>query len=118
MKTPQELVAAAKSKIHEVSLAEAAAAIAAADLLIDVREAQEYAAGHIPGAVHLSRGMLEFKLAAMPDMQASDKKIVLYCKSSGRAALAALALQDMGYAQVLSLAGGYDAWVAAGRPVA
>jgi len=117
MKTPQELVASAKSKIREVSLAEADQAIAASDILIDVREAQEFAAGHLPGAVHLSRGMLEFKLASMPGLQASDTKIVLYCKSSGRAALAAVALQDMGYTCVQSIAGGYDAWVAAGRLV-
>ena len=85
--------------------------------LIDVREESEFAAGHIPGAIHASRGMLEFKLAGNPALQARDIKVVLYCKTSGRAALAAAAMQDMGYLDVVSIAGGFDAWVAAGKPV-
>jgi rhodanese-related sulfurtransferase len=87
-------------------------------VLIDVREADEFAAGHIPGAMHASRGMLEFKLSSTPELSARDLKLVLYCKTSGRAALAARSLHDMGYLSVTSIAGGYDAWVAAGKPVA
>lgn len=117
MKTAMDLVAAAKAHIKELPLAEADAAIQAADVLIDVREAEEFAAGHLPGAIHASRGMLEFKLSANPALAARDLKVVLYCKTSGRAALAAAAMQDMGYLNVQSLAGGYDAWVAAGKPV-
>lgn len=117
MKTPHDLVAAAKARIQEIAVTEADAAIAQARVLIDVREADEYAAGHIAGAVHMSRGMLEFKLAAQPALQTRDLPIVLYCKSSGRAALCAAALQDMGYLNVRSLAGGLDAWLAAGKPV-
>jgi len=83
-----------------------------------VREADEYAQGHLPGAVHMSRGMLEFKLASNPAYQPRDLRIVLYCKTSGRAALSAQSLQAMGYLNVQSIAGGYDAWVAAGLPVA
>ena len=52
----------------------------------------EYAAGHLPGAIHASRGMLEFKLSNSPELSSRDLKIVLYCKTSGRAALAACAL--------------------------
>ena len=66
MKTPQDLVAAAKAHTQEVPVAEAEAAIRDADALIDVREESEFAAGHIPGAIHASRGMLEFKLAGSP----------------------------------------------------
>ncbi|MDP3519285.1 MAG: rhodanese-like domain-containing protein [Hydrogenophaga sp.] len=117
MKSAHDLVVAAKSRVTEVPLAQAEQAILDADLLIDVREADEYAAGHLPGAVHMSRGLLEFKLSATPALAARDQKVVLYCKTSGRAALAACALLDMGYLQVASLAGGYDAWVAAGKPV-
>ena len=62
MKTAHDLVAAAKSRVHEVALEHAEEAIRAADVLIDVREADEYQAGHIPGAIHASRGVLEFKL--------------------------------------------------------
>ena len=118
MKSAHDLVLAAKARIHEVSLAEAEQAIQDAQVLIDVREADEYAAGHIPGAVHMSRGLLEFRLSGAPELAARDTMIVLYCKTSGRAALAAATLQDMGYLKVKSIAGGFDAWVAAGLPVA
>lgn len=118
MKTAHDLVAAAKTRVQEVALAHAEQAVRDADVLVDVREADEYAAGHLAGAVHISRGMLEFKFSANPALQSRDLKIVLYCKTSGRAALAAAALHDMGYLNVQSIAGGFDAWVAAGKPVA
>jgi rhodanese-related sulfurtransferase len=117
MKTAHDLVAAAKTRIHEVALADADRAIQEANVVIDVREADEFSAGHLPGAIHASRGMLEFKMSGNPALSARDIKIVLYCKTSGRAALAACALQDMGYLQVQSIAGGFDAWAAAGKPV-
>ena len=117
MKTALDLVAAAKTRIHEVSVADADRAIQDANVVLDVREADEFAAGHLPGAIHASRGMLEFKLSSQPELSARDRKIVLYCKTSGRAALAACALQDMGYLHVTSIAGGFDAWSAAGKPV-
>ena len=117
MKTAHDLVAAAKTRVQEIAIADADQAIREADLLIDVREADEYAAGHLSGAVHISRGMLEFKFSSSPALQPRDLKIVLYCKTSGRAALSAVALHEMGYLNVQSLAGGFDAWVAAGKPV-
>ena len=112
-----DLVIAAKSRDTEVPLSQAEQAILDADLLIDVREADEYAAGHLPGAVHISRGLLEFKLSGTPELAARDMNIVLYCKTSGRAALSAAALQDMGYLHVQSIAGGFDAWIGANKPV-
>ena len=118
MKTAHDLVAAAKPEIKEVELADATQAIQDADVLLDVRETDEYASGHIPGAIHMSRGMLEFKLSSNPELTARDLKIVLYCKTSGRAALASKALQEMGYQHVQSISGGFDAWVEAGNPVA
>lgn len=117
MKSAMDLVAAAKSRTTEVPISEAEAAIRAADVLIDVREADEFAAGHLPGAIHASRGMLEFKLSGNPALAARDIQVVLYCKTSGRAALAAVAMQEMGYLNVKSIAGGFDAWAAAGKPV-
>lgn len=117
MKTAHDLVMAAKARIQEISVTEADLAIQEADVLIDVREADEFAAGHLPGAIHASRGMLEFKLSNHPELSARDLKIVLYCKTSGRAALAACALHDMGYLQVKSISGGFDAWAGAGKPV-
>ncbi len=117
MKTALDLVAAAKTRIQEVNINDAEQAIQDADVLLDVREASEYSAGHLPGAIHASRGMLEFKLSSSPELSSRDLKIVLYCKTSGRAALAACALHDMGYLQVKSISGGFDAWAAAGKPV-
>jgi rhodanese-related sulfurtransferase len=117
MKTAHDLVVQAKQAVQEISVEQAVAAIQTCDVLIDVREADEYAAGHLPGAIHMSRGMLEFKMAGNPKMQARDLNIVLYCKTSGRAALSAKSLADMGYTHVRSIAGGVDAWVAAGHEV-
>ena len=118
MKTAHDLVMAAKAQVQEVDVQSAEQAIREADVLIDVREADEFAAGHLPGAVHMSRGLLEFKLSNSPELASRDLAIVLYCKTSGRAALAACALHDMGYLNVRSIAGGFDAWAAAGKPVA
>lgn len=117
MKTVHDLVTEAKKSIQEIPLQDAELAIRAADVLIDVREADEFAAGHLPGAVLMPRGLLEFKLSGSPAMAARDLKVVLYCKTSGRAALAAQSMKEMGYLSVQSLAGGFDAWEAAGKPV-
>ncbi|MDP2246263.1 rhodanese-like domain-containing protein [Pseudomonas sp.] len=117
MKSAHDLVTEAKTRITEIDLDTAEAAIREADVLLDVREADEFHAGHIPGAINISRGLLEFKLSNTPELSARDLKIVLYCKTSGRAALAACALQEMGYLQVQSIEGGFDAWSAAGKPV-
>jgi len=118
MKTAHDLVAAAKARVQEIPLTDAEQAILSADVLVDVREADEFTAGHVPGAVHISRGLLEFKFSANPALQARDLNILVYCKTSGRAALAAAALQDMGYLNVRSISGGFDSWAAAGKPVA
>lgn len=117
MKTAMDLVAAAKAQVAEIPVADAEAAIRDADVLLDVREAEEFAAGHLPGAVHASRGLLEFKLSGSPQLASRDLSFVVYCKTSGRAALAAVAMREMGYLNVKSIAGGFDAWAAAGKPV-
>ena len=117
MKTAMDLVAAAKTQVTEIPVAEAEAAIRDADVLLDVREADEFAAGHIPGAIHASRGLLEFKLSGSPQLSSRDLSFVVYCKTSGRAALAAAVMREMGYLNLKSIAGGFDAWAAAGKPV-
>lgn len=117
MKNALDLVTEAKARVTEIPIGEAEAAIREADVLLDVREESEFAAGHLPGAIHASRGMLEFKLSSTPALASRDIKVVLYCKTSGRAALAAAAMKTMGYLNVTSIGGGYDAWVAAGKPV-
>ena len=118
MKTALDLVRNAKALITEVPISQAQAACQQADIIIDVREPAEYAAGHIKGAVSVPRGVLEFKIADLPAIKGADTHIMLYCKTSGRAALAACAMQDMGYLNVRSIAGGFDAWAVAGKPVA
>lgn len=118
MKTAHDLVAEAKQAIDELSLHDVEQAISAADVVIDVREADEFNQGHIPGAINIPRGILEFKLSATPELEARDLHIVLYCKTSGRGAMAAKSLKDMGYIHVKSIAGGCDAWIEAGKPLA
>jgi rhodanese-related sulfurtransferase len=66
----------------------------------------------------MSRGLLVFKMSGSPELAARDLAIVLFCKTSGRAALAAVQLHAMGYHKVSSSSGGFDAWVAAGKPTA
>ena len=117
MKTAHDLVMEAKAQIHETSLDDAEQAIREADLVLDVREPDEFQAGHIAGAINLPRGVLEFRLSASPELSARDMRVVMYCKTSGRSALAALSLQQMGYLRVTSITGGFDAWLAAGKPV-
>ena len=118
MKNAHDLVEQARTRIQEIPLGDAEAAIQAADIVIDVREADEFREGHINGATNIPRGLLEFKLSGTPELGALDMNIVLYCKTSGRAALSAASLQDMGYLHVKSIAGGFDAWTEAGKPVA
>jgi rhodanese-related sulfurtransferase len=116
MKNAHDLVEQARAGIQEIPLADAEATIQAADVVIDVREADEFREGHVSGALNIPRGLLEFKLSGTPELGARDLNIVLYCKTSGRAALAAASLQQMGYLNVSSIAGGFDAWTAAGKP--
>ena len=83
--------------------------------LVDVREESEWAKGHLPGAVHLGKGIIERDIEkTIPDHNA---EIVLYCGGGFRSALAADALQRMGYQNVVSMDGGYRGWVEAGNPV-
>jgi len=84
--------------------------------LVDTREESEWANGHLPGAIHLGKGVIERDVErAIPDKAAP---IVLYCGGGFRSALAADNLQKMGYSNVLSMDGGWRAWVAAGYPTA
>lgn len=111
------LVNEAKSRIKEIDIAGYKGLVAAGEpfTLIDVREDNEWAAGHAKGAVHLSKGIIERDVeATFPE---HDSKLVLYCGGGYRSALAADALQKMGYRSVISLDGGWRAWNEAGLPV-
>lgn len=111
------LVDDAKTRVREIDVAAVLALRAAgtAFWLVDVREDREWELGHMPGAVHLGRGVLERDVeTVIPDKHA---RIVLTCGGGYRSALAADNLQRMGYADVTSLAGGWRAWKDAGAPV-
>jgi rhodanese-related sulfurtransferase len=83
--------------------------------LIDVREESEYAAGHLPGAIHIGRGVIERDIESkIPD---HDQEIVLYCGGGFRSALAADNLQKMGYTNVISMDGGFTGWRTAGLDI-
>ena len=84
-------------------------------VLVDVREDSEWNASHATGAIHLGKGIIERDIETV--IPESDKKIVLYCGGGYRSALAADALQKMGYKSVFSLAGGWRAWKDAGMPI-
>ncbi len=108
------VVADAKSRVREISIDEYRQSEKPV-LLIDVREDNEWQQGHLPAALHLGKGIIERDIEkAVPDKQ---QALVLYCGGGFRSALAADVLQKMGYQDVLSLAGGYTAWVNAALPV-
>jgi len=117
-----EAVAEAKAMVPSISPDEVKAMQGRDDVLIvDVRDAPELAdGGKVAGALHVSRGMLEFRAdAATPyhnEAFSTDKTVVLYCASGGRSALAGKALLDLGYANVRNL-GAFKDWVAAGGAV-
>jgi rhodanese-related sulfurtransferase len=114
--TPHDLVLEAKSQIKEVSTADAQAQLAQRTI-IDVREYDEYAAGHLPGAINIPRGVLEFKIGTVAECADKAKPYLIYCRTSGRAALSTVQLQKIGYANLVSMAGGYEAWARENRPV-
>lgn len=117
MKSHLDIIAAAKRKCSTVSIEDADHEIAQSDVVIDVREESEYAAGHLPGALHMSRGVIEASLSLNPAFHKPDTRIFLYCRSDARASLVAVSLQDMGFKHVKVLAGGMLAWTAANKPV-
>lgn len=106
----------AKARVHEVTVAEARERLASGKdvRLIDVREDNEWQAGHAAGAEHLGRGIIERDIEKeVPDQGAA---LILYCGGGYRSALAADNLQRMGYTNVHSMAGGWTAWQEAGAP--
>jgi rhodanese-related sulfurtransferase len=123
LKTTAHLIAEAKARIETLPPAEVAVELDGGDvLLVDLREAEERAQhGSIPGAIHAPRGMLEF--AADPTSAYyrpefdPDRRIILYCASGGRSALAADMLKVLGYDRVAHLKGGLRSWQEAGLPI-
>ncbi len=116
----KQLVAEANAAIQTISVEDAKKLHGGDAVFVDVRDDGEWAKGRIAGAVHASRGLLEF--IADPEgpyhdpVFASGGRLVLYCATGGRSALAAKTLQDMGLANVCHVAGGFNAWAEAGGP--
>lgn len=116
MTSPRDHLAAVKQQIKEATADQVSAALEGdrAPLLVDVRERDEFEQGFIPGSVHIPRGLLESRIeTAAPDR---DRPLVIYCASGNRSAYAARTLEELGYADVASLAGGFSAWKQNGRP--
>ena len=113
--TYRDILSETKKQIREVTVDELKALLDqhAPITLIDVREADEHQAGTLPGARFIPRGFLEMRIE---DAATRDQPIILYCAGGGRSALAARSLQELGYGDVRSLAGGYNRWHDRGFP--
>ena len=113
MATTRELLNQAKAAIREAKPDEVEPRLGQVALL-DVREADEYEQGALPGAVHVPRGFLEFQVEGrLPD---KTRPVVVYCASGARSAFAAKTMEDLGYEDVVNLVGGFNRWKDEGRP--
>ncbi len=123
MKKALDLVAEANAEIESIPAAEALALAEDADVtIVDLRDIRErMREGFVPGSVHAPRGMLEFWVDPESpyhrDVFASGKRLVFYCQSGWRSALATKAVQDMGLERVAHVSDGFKGWVDAGGPV-
>lgn len=116
-KSFMDLVSEAKTRIREIDVPGAAAAISAGPVaVVDVREADEYRQGHLPGAVNIPRGVAEMGIPqVIPDRTA---RIICYCAGGNRSALVADNLRQMGWENIESMVGGFQAWARSGNPIA
>lgn len=111
-----KIVQDAKARVRECSVEDVKKRLDAGErfTLVDVREESEFSKGHLPGAVHLGKGVIERDIEkAIPDAAAP---LVLYCGGGFRSALAADAIQRMGYTNVVSMDGGWSGWTGKGYP--
>jgi len=111
-----QIVNDAKKRVKETNVADVKRRVDAGEkmFVVDVREDNEWANGHLPGAIHLGKGVIERDIEArVPDTSA---KIILYCGGGFRSALSAENLQRMGYTNVESMDGGWKGWLDAGFP--
>lgn len=110
--TTQMLVEAARQEIDEITNEEVSFLLEDNIRVLDVREPAEFEAGHLPEAINIPRGVLEFQIGAHPMFTDKSQPILVYCQGGGRSALACQSLQQLGYNGVLSLQAGYAGWAA------
>lgn len=108
--TRDDLLAAARENINIIDADQAEALMAKGAMVLDVREPAEFDMGHLPEAVHIPRGLLEFMVGNHPKLQDTAQTMVVYCKNGGRSTLATDLLQKMGFNDIHMLAGGFDNW--------
>jgi rhodanese-related sulfurtransferase len=113
----KDLVAKTKATIKVVPAVDVKAAIDKKEkaIYLDVRDPGEFSAGHLPGAINISRGTLEFNVFGK--IQDQSAKIYVYCKTAGRSTLATKALNDLGYKNAVLMDAQFEDWIKAGYPV-
>jgi rhodanese-related sulfurtransferase len=113
----KDWVAKAKAEIKKVTAADVKAAIDQKEkaVFLDVRDPGEFTAGHLPGAINVSRGTLEFNI--WDKISDKNAKIYVYCKTAGRSALATKTLNDLGYKNAVLMDAHFEEWIKAGYPV-
>ena len=117
-----EMVAEAKHYIQLINMEDFKAVLDSKnyDLILDVREPNEYEQGHVPGAINMPRGVAEFKIwseVGFPDKTDMSKKIYIYCKSCGRASLTTKSLQSLGFTNIYAVDMKIAEWTDAGYPM-
>jgi len=114
----KDMVAKAKSSVQKVSAADVKGMINKKDkaIYLDVRDPGEFAGGHLPGAINISRGTLEFRVFSK--IKDQNAKVIVYCKTGGRASLATKTLNELGYKNAILMDANFADWVKAGYPVA
>jgi len=115
VKSKQEISDEAKAKAPHISTQQLSTYLSAEEdfFLLDVRTEAEYEAGHIKGAQWFPRGKLEYYIQEL--IKDPDSKVITYCRTGGRSALATLTLKDMGYTNVVDLEGGFKKWIVEGN---
>jgi rhodanese-related sulfurtransferase len=106
----EDFLATAQASVSPITANEAEALLASGAVVLDVREPAEFDVGHLPGAVNVPRGVLEFRVGDHPALINPTATILLYCKNGGRSTLAAHTLKQMGFENVHMLSGGFDGW--------
>ena len=113
----KDMIAKAKATVTKVSAADVKAAIDKKEkaVFLDVRDPNEFGAGHLPGAINVSRGTLEFNI--WNKVTDHNSKIYVYCKTAGRSAFATKTLNDLGYKNAVLMDAQFEDWIKAGYPV-